>query len=353
MKLTDAKDAISTGKINHHSRWGQGDFAAKDRLSNSIAIPNTNINVKLNSETKIFTIGSCFARNVEESLFQEGLNVLSKDIDVPFEVTAARNTGVINKYNPGTIFHELSWALGDESFNDDFFIEVDGKYIDLNLKPGEQAQNLAVVKSFRDNITTYFKQVQECDVVILTLGMIECWFDDKYKIVLNQPPHPKAIRKEPKRFKFCVLELEDILYYMRKSIELINKAGVKHIFITTSPVALARTFTSDDVITANCLSKSTLRVASNILVNEFSNVHYFPSYETVIYNNSNLCWESDWAHASEYVVSRIISEFVLRHVDGAKRKDFDEVVNAEPTELEIAKKLVSRYKLMLIKNNLL
>lgn len=353
MKLTDAKEALLTGRKNIYGRWRQGEFAAKERLSSSIAVPHTNINVKLDKETKIFTIGSCFARNVEESLFLEGLNVLSKDIDVPFEVTATRNTGIINKYNPGTIYHELVWALGNEKFNDDYFIEVDGKYVDLNLKPGEQAQELSLVKEFRSNVEQYFKQIKQSDVVILTLGMIECWFDDKYKIVLNQPPHPKSIRKEPSRFRFCILELEDVLTYMSNSIDLLRSIGIKHIFITTSPVALARTFTSNDVITANCVSKSTLRVACDILVNEYDNVHYFPSYETVLYNNTNLCWNSDWAHASEYVVSRIINEFVSRHVEGAKRKDFEEAEANEPTELERAKILVSKYKLMLIKNNIL
>jgi hypothetical protein len=353
MKKFDAKQALKEGKSNVFSRWGQGEHAAKLRLSNGIAIPNTSNSVKFSKETKIFTIGSCFARNVEESLSQEGLNVLSKDIDVPYDVSAGRNTGLMNKYNPGSIYHELEWALGDIPFKNEYLLEIDGKFIDMNLKPGEQSQDLAVARQFRQNIESYFKQIKESDVVILTLGMTECWFDEKYNIVLNQPPHPKAIRSEPSRFKFCVLELEDILHYMRKSIDLLLVANISNIFITTSPVALARTFTSSDVITANCISKSLLRVASDILVNEYKVVHYFPSYETVLYNNSNLCWESDLAHASDYVVTRIINEFVVRHVIGAEGKELIDCEIKEKSELEKAKGLVSKYKNMLIKNDLI
>lgn len=350
----NALEALSQGKKNNFSRWGQGDNSAKNRLRSNITIPENKINVKIHLNSKIFTVGSCFARNVEEALVQEGINVLSKDINVPYEVKANRKTGIMNKYNPGSLYHELEWALGRSNFNEEYLIEIDGKYFDLNLKPGELPQDLKVALGFRSEINRYFNQIRDSDIVILTLGMTECWYDSKYDVILNQVPHPKVIREFPDRFKFVVLELNDVVDYLTKSIDLLLSVNVKSVFLTTSPVSLARTFKNEDIITANCSSKSTLRVACDILTTRYEGfVNYFPSYETVIYNNSNISWENDLAHASDYIVTRIVKKFIERHVEGTINNENYQLEEKSKSEVEKLKSQVSHYKNMLIKNGII
>ena len=355
MIKTPADIVMKDSKSNKFAKWGRGagDLSATIRLEKGIAIPNDDINIKISTNANVFAIGSCFARNIESALISEDISVLSRNIEIPFDCPGPRAIDTLNKYNAGSIFHELDWALGDTNFDIASFQNINESYTDLNLKSKTPAQTLELCKSFRNTVNDYFKQIINADVVIITLGMIECWRDEKLDLVLNQPPHPKAIKNEPERFTFCIMELEDVLNYMRKSIALINKYGNKSIFITTSPVALERTFTNQDVIVANCISKSTLRVACDNLVKDFNNVYYYPSYETVIYSNTELAWKPDLLHASDYIVSRIINQFVVRHIDKhTENLEVDSQGN-HLSELEILKNQVGKYKALLEKNNLL
>lgn len=352
MKL-NALDVFRQSKLNGYSRWGNGENAAKLRLKKGVAIPVTSPSFYLQSNSKVFAIGSCFARNVEEALSIQGIDVVSMRLDVPYEVKSSRKNGIINKYNPGSIYHELSWALDDIEFNDDIFLSVDGKYIDPNLKHGESPQPLSKAKIFRENLREYFKKIITCDVVILTLGMIECWYDERTQIVLNQPPHPKQIRADSDRFKFYIMDLNDVLYYMSRSIEILERNNMKNIILTTSPVALGRTFTENDIISANCYSKSVLRVSCEELSRQYESVDYFPSYETIMYNDSKICWQNDRAHASDYAVNKIMTSFISRYFNKSEYSDIQDADNfLIKDDIEILKEQVDRYKNILIREGI-
>lgn len=350
-----ALDTIRESKKNTYSKWGRGagELSATVRIENGCVVAQSGAGLKIDKSSKIFTIGSCFARNIEAALITEGMSVLSRNINIPFDCSGPRKIDTLNKYNPGSIYHELKWALDSNDFPIDALQNINGSYSDLNLKAKTPPQSKESALDFRASVTSYFQQIKECDTVILTLGMIECWRDELHDIILNQPPHPKAMMSEPDRFTFCILELEDILFYMRKSIELLNLAGVKNIIITTSPVGLERTFTQQDVIVANCYSKSLLRVSCEVLSKDFSNVLYYPSFESVMYSSTELAWKPDFLHASDYVVSRIINEFVIRYVNSDAESLSINSNGEKNSELSILKNQVGKYRALLEKNGLL
>ncbi len=278
--------------------------------------------------------------------------MLSSNLDVPYEVKAARKNGIINKYNPFTILNELEWACGEKEFNQEVFIFSEGKYIDPNLKQGEKAQNLSLALQFRKNLNEYFNQLKHSDLLVVTLGMIECWYDSKTSTVLNMAPPPKAILSEPDRYKFTMLEVSDIVECLDKIYAISQRLGVSKMIITTSPVTLGRTFRDKDIIVSNCFSKSTLRVASEIFSEKYNNVDYFPSFETVTYGDRRLTYQNCLSHASDYVVSNIISEFLFRYfnknstvIESDKKKD-----DAEISEMIRLKAQLEKYKNALIKH---
>jgi hypothetical protein len=102
---------------------------------------------------------------------------------------------------------------------------------------------------------------------------------------------------------------------VNKIIALLRKHGKsdQKIIVTVSPVPLARTFTADDIVVANTTSKNMLRVAVNELVSKHKNIDYFPSYEAVTLSTPELAWSSDRRHASDYVVGKVIGEFIRRY----------------------------------------
>ncbi len=72
MKFYDAIESLRISKKNHFTKWNEENYGAKARLAGGYAIPKTKPSFALSEEDKVFTIGSCFARNIEESLLANG-----------------------------------------------------------------------------------------------------------------------------------------------------------------------------------------------------------------------------------------------------------------------------------------
>jgi hypothetical protein len=70
------------------------------------------------------------------------------------------------------------------------------------------------------------------------------------------------------------------------------------------------TFSPDDVVLANCYSKSLLRTVAQQWSAKHENVHYFPSYEIVQNSERAVAWEEDLRHVNEKVANHIMSLFL-------------------------------------------
>ncbi len=347
-------------KSNHYSRYSSGEKCAKNRLK-SITVPHSSLNFQINEEAKIFAIGSCFARNIEEALSSNGVDVESLELKFPYTPNSSRQNGIMNKYNAGVINQSIKAGLirGNHRFNSiKRLMKIDeGNFLDPFFKPGESPKSLVVCEEAIAKEVDYFSKISYCDVVFITLGMIEVWYDNLLSCYINQPPHPRVAREYPTRYSFFRMSVEDVYNEISESINILSKNGINNIIITTSPVALNRTFTNDDVINANCYSKSVLRVACEKLSQDFDIVDYFPSYEAIIYGDRNLTLQSDFSHASDYAVNKIISTFVSRILikedgrdDGSEvRESSTEIPDNELYEL---RKMIDRYKNILVRNNI-
>jgi hypothetical protein len=84
----------------------------------------------------------------------------------------------------------------------------------------------------------------------------------------------------------------------------------KTLVLTVSPVALAKTFTNQDIIVANCESKSQLRAVAGQIRREFPNVCYWPSFE-IATKQDVYC--RDGRHVSPQAVQFIIDNFFRAH----------------------------------------
>src|SRR5690242_16481135 len=77
--------------------------------------PNLSPRFRLKRGSTIFTIGSCFARNIEEHLAPLGFDIPMADFGVPEgEWPArpfARRAGILNKYTPPSMLQEVLQTL--------------------------------------------------------------------------------------------------------------------------------------------------------------------------------------------------------------------------------------------------
>lgn len=115
---------------------------------------------------------------------------------------------------------------------------------------------------------------------MITLGLVEAWFDEEAGVYLNRMP-ASGIRKQPDRYTFRRIDVDESFSLLDEAIEALTGAGVDKVLLTVSPVPLGTTFTGKDVVVANSYSKAVLRVCAEMLTEKYPQADYYPSYELV------------------------------------------------------------------------
>jgi len=138
---------------------------------------------------------------------------------------------------------------------------------------------------------------------------------------LNVGPRPSQISAEPARFEMHVLSFQECYDYLERTIQLLLKhcRPDLRILLTVSPVPLTKTHRDEDVIVANCYSKSALRAVAETVIAKHEFISYFPSYESVIYSDRKRAWLDDMIHVrKDFVainVSRMVEAFICGDED--------------------------------------
>jgi len=311
MADVELEDAIERSARNRAGKWPER--SAQNRLEPE-CWPELNPSFRLANGSRVFTIGSCFARNVEMHLAALGFDIPTRRF-LDESARAGRHVGdeILNKYTPPSIFQELAWTKSirdrDGLVNDDdiapLLLELDnGKVVDMQHRLTNQfGQDRPEALAQRRDLYRLFEQAFDSETIVITLGLIECWLDRRTQQYIEFSP---LLHKHNKagRFAFKRLTFQEAYEYTRKALELL---GNRNILLTTSPVPLARTFTSDDVIVANSYSKSVLRAVAGQIAEEFANVDYLPTYESVILTKQTYVWSNDLTHVEGAFVGRIVA----------------------------------------------
>ncbi len=314
-----------------------------DRLY-PLASPTGNPSFEIGPEDTIFAIGSCFAREVEKALSSAGKRVLSREIELG-EVgeSLGDSANFYNKYSIHSVYNEIKWALERETFpGADIVYKIGAeKYADPQLGMGRLDFPLETILDFRHKYLDGMAQVAHADVVILTLGYVETWYDTKLDLYLNVIPPAQLIRAEPERFEFRVLSYQDVMDGLEDLYALLNKHRTKPLkmLITVSPVPLLATFRDMDVLVANAYSKSVQRAALDQFLLDKQGIDYFPSYEFVTLSNPEVAWtRNDYRHVSPDVVHRIMSNVLTNYVSA----DATEADEMTPQALTASAKMLHK-----------
>lgn len=316
--------AIDKIKRLHFSKWP--DRRNPENRLEPECWPVVSPKFKFSPGATVFTVGSCFARNVEEYLARLGFVVPMLDFTVPeSEIGKVRPNGILNKYTPPSVFWELDWAARVLSAKEDSRLPLlmepliqlnNDEWIDAQLV-GFKPVTLTRALERRRQIYRLFQSCFSADIVTITFGLLECWWDAETKTYIQQAPTKEMLDAYPTRFYFDILDYNRSLDYLVKSVEILNSAGKtgKKLIITTSPVPFGRSFSGQDAITANTYSKSVLRAISGVVANEFPNVEYFPSYESAMLSKSAEVWRDDLIHISNSFVAKIVGHLVDSFVE--------------------------------------
>ncbi|HEX8232002.1 MAG TPA: GSCFA domain-containing protein [Caulobacteraceae bacterium] len=310
-----AAEATQNRKTNPFAGWG--DRGSPNRVE-PIAKPEFEVPFRMEPGQKVFTIGSCFARNVEGELQKRGFNLPVREL---FRTPAFEGVdlGIINNYGTPSIYNEIAWAFDEEPYRpEEHLLEVmPGKFADIHLSPARKPEPWDVVLSRRQSIREAYRLAAECNVTIMTLGLAELWFDTKTGYYLNVAPRPGMTRDEPNRFQLHALSYGDAYGYLERALGILHRhAPEMKIILTVSPVPLMATHRPMDVLVANTYSKSLLRAVAEEAVTRHDFVTYFPSYESFLLTDRKLAWKDDLIHTNDDLVSLNVGRMIAAFVGG-------------------------------------
>jgi hypothetical protein len=244
----------------------------------------------IDRETYITAFGSCFAAEVTKFLHREGYKVFGRDLKLNAHIVRS-GEGIVNT---AALRQQFEWAFGTANPTEGTWHDRQGKL--LEARPDEQEATRSIFLS--------------SDVFILTLGLSEVWYDRQTGDAFWRGI--PSTQFDPDRHGFRVLGVEENRANLERVREIIRHHRPDASIITTlSPVPLAATFRPVSCITANAVSKASLRVA----IDEMMRAHpddralfYFPSYEMVTAVIPD-AMDDDLRHPRKEVIARIMEEF--------------------------------------------
>jgi tetratricopeptide (TPR) repeat protein len=281
-----SKKANGRKKVGRYPETAEflGDF--QKLVKDHIAV-NLNSEPKfINKDTRFFTMGSCFARNLSNSLIHSGYR------SHHMEISEYINTTFANK----VLVDWLSDAEIDGSIRD--------RIVGL-LPPGWSKENALEI-------------VRNSDVFILTLGVAPAFFDRVTGDFVLPRPSALNSRVLAEKYLFRTTSVKENVENVLYLIEFFRKVAPHiKIVVTVSPVPLLASFEFESAVQADCLSKSTMRLVAHEIVNNsnISNILYWPSFEVFRWAGShagNYYAADDGAawHVSEEKVAGTIRAFV-------------------------------------------
>lgn len=323
----DAKDVLISSRENKFRRWGgrvggrivPNEAAGRIKATGVIEI-NHEPRFNLPRDCSVFTIGSCFARNIEKKLSASGIDVPTTRFALPKGVYSKVDSdglanSVLNKFTIHSISNELDRVLeGRKIENRGFIEETDGLWRDPQATHSTP-MSWEDVNRLRDAIEATTISIRTADATFITLGLTESWLDTKTGVYLNGSLPARDMRRHPNRFRFVNPSYAELRLEMHRIIETIKRYGKPDakIIVTVSPVPLDKTFSGQDVIVANSYSKSVLRAVAED-VRFLDGVDYFPSYEMAMFSPRDSTWQDDQRHVSQAAIEAITGRFVALYI---------------------------------------
>jgi hypothetical protein len=320
--------ALDNARGNPYRHWSasKAETSARQRLSERRFLElGHRPRFTIPRDAPIFTMGSCFAREIEMLLARQGLPLLMKGLGVPVSLydsfdgaagrgggtSSATSRGAFNKYSVHAMAHELKTILLGRPVEDEGLIALsETSWFDpqaAGLKAADRETALAT----RRTIAAAMARIREAKVVFLTLGLVESWVDTRTGAPLNRVPTGMALARLADRFAFVDHGFEAIRDELAGLVRLVRERANPEMrfVVTVSPVPFQATFKTDDVIVANALSKATLRAVADSLTREFDFVDYFPSYEMAVNSPREMAWKDDMLHVHPAMVDHITRRF--------------------------------------------
>jgi len=253
-------------------------------------------------ESKIVTMGSCFAQELKKWLDNKGFNCLP------------HQWGVV--YTPQSIMQIVQYSLDPSSWNpvERFWVR-DGKYYDPYRKADDHGGPMYLGQSedeaFRSLENHYRKSAEllkEADLILFNLGLTEVFRNKEDKSVFYAIPFPDFY--DENKHEFYNLTYKDVVLSLEASISLMRQYNKKSRFLLSiDPVPLSTSFREHlGAYIATQYSKSVLHAAAFDVIERCEGVYYMPSYD-IVRNDPQKNYLDDGRHVTVNGVNTIMDAF--------------------------------------------
>lgn len=264
----------------------------------------------------VFTIGSCFVREIEERLSNliefPVLNYKGHD----FETHAGRNRGILNKFTPDSIIRDLLWVKQIINNQNDFEhitktlfeYEIDNdNIIDLGLHMPLPVKKDRFLNR-RKEILDIYQEIHNCKNIIITIGNIENHFLNDGRLIesistnknfLKKEKYIKALRPEKNELLSKLIEIQRLIRCLNKNVKII---------FSVSPIPMSRNDTGKHIIAENFYNKIMLVDSIRTLSQSNENIFYFPSFEFINFIGMG-AFREDLRHIKTEVIDLVVNGF--------------------------------------------
>ena len=242
----------------------------------------------ISTDSKIMTVGSCFSEVIGSQLTDNKLQCLCNPYGTVF--------------NPSSIFKLVSHSLQNQPVFKHLMLENNGIWQHYDFHSKFYAHSRLELEQELNGIHKKVNQfLRKANFLVITLGSsIVHQLRENSQIVSNCHKAPAS------NFKKEMLSVKEVELKFRAMYEALKMQNSKiKILLTVSPVRHTR-----ETLPLNSVSKSILRTACYLLEQEFSDVHYFPSYEIMMDDLRDYrFYKADLIHPNEQAEQYIFEKF--------------------------------------------
>lgn len=267
----------------------------------------------------VFVAGSCFARNIERALEFAGVPVLSSSEATDMPSPPGQIAKWFNKFNTDTVLNEMRWALdaqkgiaGGHKRGSQALLEYEGEWSDMQIG-WTFAHAKKQAKHYRRAYNAAFDGVASADVVILTAGSVECWYDAQDDLYMNAMVPGRVSDLYPDRFELHVFGFAEAYAACQRVYDLLmNRPGKPPVLIfAVSAVAQPATYTGDDALVSNMASQAIQRAAVDAFVKDHPDVGYLPAYEACVLADRKFAYQDNtFNHTRQEVMDRAVADML-------------------------------------------
>lgn len=263
----------------------------------------TNINKIVDKNSRVSSIGSCFAEEILQWMQENNYNILKPE------------WGMV--YNPRNIRLIIEGALEYKNFDpkERFWDFGDGDircpYVKSSIELSPYRLGSTIEQAFI-NESKLFKKFADVllnvETLIITLGQTEYWASEK-----NYPFYAApwtGIEGGSDKHKAYNLSHQEVKDELQVIIKLLKKHNPNiNILISVSPVPLVASVQKGySAYIAAGRAKSSLHSATLEVVDEWDKVYYMPSYE-VVTSQPQSTFKEDGRHVLRSTVATIMNTF--------------------------------------------